>query len=154
MKGKTDVRLRIPQDVLAGLFLVAVAAFFLWWGWDYPVGRTGRMGPGWLPQAVCAVLIVLGGAIAVRGLRNLAKPVEIALPPPRTIAAVMAATLVFVAIERLGLVLTAFAATLLASLPADGFRWPAAIFFAALLSGFCVVLFVVVLSQPLPMWPT
>ena len=145
--------LRIPQDVAAGLLLMAIGGFFLWWGWEYPVGRGWRVGPGWMPNAVCIILLALGALIALRGARAQGRRIAIAMPPPVALWWIVVATMSFVAIERLGLAVTAFVAAVLASLPSPDFRWRDALIFASVLTVFCVALFVYGLKQPLPVWP-
>lgn len=52
--------LKAPQDLAAGLFLIALAFFALWLGSSLNPGTLRQMGPGMLPRAV-AVLIALTG---------------------------------------------------------------------------------------------
>ena len=60
-------RLHINQDVVAGLMFIVFGAFFLFFGRNYPVGTTLRMGPGYLPQ-VLGWLLVSIGLLIVAGL--------------------------------------------------------------------------------------
>lgn len=57
---------KAPQDLVAGLFLIALALLALWAGSDLNAGTMRTMGPGMLPKAV-ATLIALVGAILVVG---------------------------------------------------------------------------------------
>lgn len=52
---------KAPQDLAAGLFLIALALFALWLGSSLNPGTLRQMGPGMLPRAV-SVLIALTGA--------------------------------------------------------------------------------------------
>lgn len=57
---------KAPQDLVAGLFLIALALLALWAGSDLNAGTMRTMGPGMLPRAV-AILIALVGAVLVIG---------------------------------------------------------------------------------------
>lgn len=57
---------KAPQDLVAGLFLIALALLALWAGSDLNAGTMRTMGPGMLPKAV-ATLIALVGAVLVVG---------------------------------------------------------------------------------------
>lgn len=60
------MRIRAPQDVVAGLALVAVAAFALWASGGLSQGRLAAMGPGMMPRAT-AVLVGLVGLLIALG---------------------------------------------------------------------------------------
>lgn len=57
---------KAPQDLVSGLFLMALALLALWAGSDLNAGTMRAMGPGMLPRAV-AVLIALVGVVLVIG---------------------------------------------------------------------------------------
>ena len=57
-------RIRAPQDLAAGLSLLAMAGLALWAGADLDAGRLRAMGPGMMPRAV-AVLVGLTGLLLV-----------------------------------------------------------------------------------------
>ena len=58
------------KNVLAGLMFIAIAALGLWLSRDYPIGTALRMGTGYVPRLLCWILMGLGAAIAVQGLRE------------------------------------------------------------------------------------
>lgn len=57
--------IRDPQNFVAGLALIGVAAFALWASSDLPLGRLGAFGPGLLPRVVIAVIALFGAILAV-----------------------------------------------------------------------------------------
>jgi putative tricarboxylic transport membrane protein len=59
---------RFNKDVLAGGLFAAVGAAGLWIGGDYAIGTAFRMGPGYFPRLLCAVLVLLGFFITGKGL--------------------------------------------------------------------------------------
>src|SRR3979411_175148 len=96
------------KNVLAGLMFIAIAALGLWVSRDYPIGTALRMSTGYVPRLLCWILMGLGAAVLVQGLR------EKDAPPERTswrqLMPIMVVTTSLVAfafaIEQLGLVLS------------------------------------------------
>src|SRR5256885_16194925 len=64
------------KNVLAGLMFIAIAALGLWMSRDYPIGTALRMGTGYVPRLLCWILMGLGAAILVQGLREKDAPPE------------------------------------------------------------------------------
>ena len=62
------MRLRINQDVAAGLLFLGFGLFALYIGSDYRPGTSLRMGPGYFPRILSWSLIALGAIIGIRGL--------------------------------------------------------------------------------------
>jgi hypothetical protein len=62
------MRVRNPQDLLAGLVLVAVALFALWASAGLSQGRLGALGPGMMPRATAVLMGVVGLLVAVSAL--------------------------------------------------------------------------------------
>jgi hypothetical protein len=58
------------KDAWAGLLLIAVGAGAILVARDYPFGTTLRMGPGYFPVMLGALLILFGLAILAAGLRR------------------------------------------------------------------------------------
>jgi hypothetical protein len=61
-------RILAQKDVLAGLFLMGVAALGLWLSRDYQIGTALRMGTGYVPRLLCWVLLGLGLIVLLQGL--------------------------------------------------------------------------------------
>ena len=99
-------RALVRKDVLAGLMFIAFAALGLWLSRHYPIGTAVRMGTGYVPRLLCWILLLLGAAILVMGLR--AADAEDGQPVPRwrPIVLIPAALIAFaLSIERLGIVI-------------------------------------------------
>lgn len=60
--------IRKPADVIAGGLFLLVGIVGVVWSSAYPLGTAMRMGAGYFPSLVGAVLAILGIAVAVRGL--------------------------------------------------------------------------------------
>lgn len=64
------------SDVISGLVFVAFGAAFAGTALTYEFGRAVRMGPGYMPFVLGSVLVLLGIAIVVDGLRHEPSPAE------------------------------------------------------------------------------
>jgi Tripartite tricarboxylate transporter TctB family len=146
-------RLRIDlQDLLFGLFLVAVATGTLVATRNLTVGHAADMGPGYMPRVVAFALMGFGLFFTGRGLWRMR--VGIAPVQLRPLLAILASVGVFaLTAERLGLAIASVVTVILASLATREGRVVETIAFAILLSGAAVLLFVKLLGLPIPIWP-
>ncbi len=135
------------RDALAGCLFAAIGAFAFFAARDYPVGTLGEMGPGYFPRALGGLLMLLGGAVLVRGLRRL-HPVE----GPwawGALALLTLSMLVFGAgIERVGLVPALALLLPIAALAGREFRLVEVLLLTALLCLSAVAIFVWGLKLP------
>jgi len=58
----------LNKDVLSGALFIVVGLAGLWIGQDYAVGTAFRMGPGYFPRLLCALLVLVGAIVAVKGV--------------------------------------------------------------------------------------
>ena len=124
------------QDVLFGLFLIAVAAIALAATRTLSGGTAADMGPGYMPRAIRRPFV---GIAPVR------------LQP---VLAITASVAVFaLSATRFGLALSSFAAILIASLATREARPIETVLFAVGLTAAAVLLFVKALALPVPIWP-
>lgn len=68
---------RFARDTVAGLFIAAIGAFFLYFAQELPMGTASRMGAGYFPVCLGALLVVLGLFISLKGSFTPKKPHEI-----------------------------------------------------------------------------
>ena len=103
------------QDLLFGLFLIAVAAIALAATRTLSGGSAADMGPGYMPRAIAIMLLAFGLWFSIRGIR---RPfVGIAPVRLQPLLAITASVAVFaLSATRFGLALSSFAAILIASL--------------------------------------
>ena len=143
---------RGPQDFVGGLAMVAVALFALWASSDLQGMHGFSFGAGTAPRMFAVLLLLLGGAVALVGI--LKDGPQIAAYSWRGPLFVSAAIVFFaVAIRPLGLVVSAFAAFLIAALGSRETRWLEAIIVGGCLTLGCALLFPYVLGLPMPMFP-
>jgi hypothetical protein len=147
------IRSRIDwQDLLFGLFLVAVAAGALIATRKLNVGHAADMGAGYMPRAVSLGLLAFGLFFCLRGVRRAAvaiEPVQL-----RPLLAILGAVGIFaLTAERLGLAIVSMVTVVIAGFATREGRLRESIPFALLLSGAAVLLFIKVLALPVPVWP-
>jgi hypothetical protein len=61
--------IRHPKDFVAGLLFAGVGILAIIIASNYPLGTAARMGPGYFPRILGILLILLGGALALRALK-------------------------------------------------------------------------------------
>ncbi len=150
------------KNVLAGLMFIAIAAFGLWLSRDYNVGTLRRMGTGFMPQALCWLLLGLGATVVVQGL--LERPAAIdpadaeqqvtvwqSLWPICVVAASMVAFAL--TIEWLGLVVAIVLLVLIAGLAYRGLKWWETLVAALVLTALCWAVFVLALGMSVKVLP-
>jgi hypothetical protein len=121
-------------------------------GWDLPIGTAAEMGSGYVPRLLAFLLIGLGGAVGLSGLRGGGRP----LPPLtwRAPGLVTGAVVLFLlVIERAGLFLGVAGVVVLSGLATHGLRFRNLALIAVLLAGFCVAVFAWALRLPVRVWP-
>ena len=62
--------LRHNRDFLTGLLLLVIGALTVAIAGDYPMGAAARMGPGYFPTVLGAILCMFGIYILARGIRT------------------------------------------------------------------------------------
>ena len=146
-------RFRIDlQDLLFGLFLVAVATGTLVATRNLAVGHAADMGPGYMPRVVALALLGFGLFFTGRGLWGTRR--GIAAVELRPLLAILASVGVFaLAAERLGLAIVSVVTVVFASFATREGRLLETVAFAVALSGAAVLLFVKLLGLPIPIWP-
>jgi hypothetical protein len=137
---------------VAGLFFVALALLGFWLLRDVRLGTSMRMGPGFLPTALCWILVLVGLAMVGRSLLRTGPPLERWYLRP--LIFVSGSLLLFtVSIGTLGLVLTIIAMVVVAAFATPESRWVEVAIAAVALAAFSAGLFVKALGLALPLWP-
>lgn len=146
------MRVRSPQDVVGGLALVVLAAVAWDQAADLAYGRAAKMGPGYFPTMLSAMIAAFGVIIAGFGLRQDGPPLQSwAL---RRIVPVMVGIVWFaLTVRSLGLVVAGSGLVLISSVAAPDFHWRGTLIFGSVVVAFAAVLFPVLLGLPLPIWP-
>jgi hypothetical protein len=147
-------RIRDPRDFWAGVLFLAVGAAAVLLSRRYPFGTTASMGPGYFPTILGALLAAVGVGVAGRALRPSKPAVAVAAARARPVVVVLASIAAFgIALPRLGMVVASLLVVAVSRTATPGFRWLEVSVFAAVLTLFCVGIFVWGLKMPMPLWP-
>jgi len=143
---------RGPQDFVGGIALIAIALFALWASSDLQGMRGFSFGAGTAPRMFAFLLLGLGIAVTVVGL--VTEGAHLAKYHWRGPLFVSLSIISFaVAIRPLGLVVSAFAAFLIAAMGTAETRWKETIIVGACLTLGCSLLFPYALGLPLQLFP-
>ena len=141
-----------PKDFWAGILYIAFGATAIAIALNYPAGTAGRMGPGYFPRALGAILIAIGLFLALRALRSHGTPLS--FPAFKPILVVIGSVVVFgIAAPPLGLVIATILLIVVSSMASDEFTWKAALISSIVLAAFVVIAFAKGLQLQLPVWP-
>ncbi len=142
----------VSRDVVAGLFLLLLAAGAFVACLDLAIEDAGAVGPGLMPKAVALLTAGFGALILVIGLMSPGGRIDgIALRGP---IFVLGAVAVFAAtIRPLGLAIAGPLAMIIAACADEGVRTVEIIVFAFLMSVLCIGLFKYLLQLPIPLAP-
>lgn len=140
------------QELATGGIFVALGLFFgLSAYFDLPLGRALRMGPGFFPLLLSAILILLGIVIALKGAR-LPEPAITSIPWRGILFILPTPILAGATMRGLGLAPTLALVSLLASFASPRMTLPLALALSAGLTVFCVIVFHFGLGLPIPLF--
>jgi putative tricarboxylic transport membrane protein len=146
------MRIRSPRDFWAGLLFIGIAAVFMALASQYRFGEAHRMGPGYFPIMVGALLALLGAIVAARALVFDGPPVERFNARPLLVTLV-AVALFGLTLDKLGLVAAIAVLVVVSAYAEREVRILHSIGLAALLILFSVAAFVWLLGLPIQVWP-
>lgn len=142
-------RIRNPKDFWTGAIFVAFGGAAVMLGRDYPFGTTFKMGPGYFPTVLGALLALVGLITVLRGL--LRPGAAVGALAYREILLILTATVLFgVLLRGAGLMVAVVLLVMVGAYASRYFRWGTAGALAAGMAAFCVLVFVKALGLPLP----
>jgi len=145
--------IRHPKDFVAGLLFAGVGILAIIIASNYPLGTAARMGPGYFPRILGILLILLGGALALRALKLNGPP----LPRWhwRPVVVVLGSVVLFgFILIKLGLAISTVILIVLSSAASREFRPLESAVSGVLLAILCISVFVLALKLQLPIWPS
>lgn len=138
------------KDFWAGLMLIAIGAAAILIARDYPFGTALRMGPGYFPVVLGALLIVFGLGILASGLRRgetIARTWS-----PRALVLLPLSLLLFGLLMQYAGFVPALLVLIIGSAAAGSeFRFMEVLLFALALTALAVAVFVWALGLPYPL---
>nr|WP_163500754.1 tripartite tricarboxylate transporter TctB family protein [Halomonas socia] len=140
------------KTLLSGVLFLAIGTSFWIAAQDYAFGTLRRMGPGFFPSYLGAILAIIGLLMVVQ---TLIRKRHEAIPPLflRPLLFLTAGILAFAAlIDRAGLIAACLAAVLLSSQASRDTRLLESLVVAILMATFSVIVFIVLLGLPFRMW--
>lgn len=147
------MKLSNPKDFWSGVMFMAMGAGFAVGAYtSYPMGTGARMGPGYFPFYLGALLAVLGLIIAVKSLRSEGTPVG-AIAWKGVFWVTLAIVLYGVLLKPLGMVLSSLVLIFVGSIPSGEFNWKEVTLLYVILIVLCVATFVYGLKLPIGLWP-
>jgi putative tricarboxylic transport membrane protein len=146
------LRIRAPRDFWGGIVLIGLAVIALWASGDLSGMRGFAFGPGTAPRMFAILLLIIGAGVAVTGLLTDGPAIEpYAFRGP---ALIIIAIFAFAAMIRpLGMVAASYATFLISITASSEMRWIESLIAAAVMTAFCVGLFVYLLQLPFQLWP-
>jgi putative tricarboxylic transport membrane protein len=143
------MRVRSPQDLLAGLVLVAVALFALWASAGLSQGRLGALGPGMMPRGTAVLMGVVGVLVAVSALVSPGPRLERwSLRGPFFVCLALIAFAV--TIRWVGLLVAGPLVAIISSAASPETRIKEIVIFGLAVTIFSIALFKYVLNLPIP----
>lgn len=146
------IGLRNTQDLVCGIFFMAVGALGMWVGRDYPMGSPVRLGTGVFPRILCWGMLITGFAILLKGLFTAGEGMgKVAWRPVILISA--AATAFALLIDPAGLVVAMLAMIVLSGFAGHEFYPKEFVVFSAILVLMGVAMFIWGLGMPIKTFP-
>jgi hypothetical protein len=142
------------KDFYAGLLFMLFGAAFMWGATQYSMGTAARMGAGYFPRLLGAILILLGLVIFLQGLTRRSADGRVGPWFFRPAILVFSAIAAFALLLRTaGLVVAIFSIVLISSLASREGRLVPALLSATVLCLACLAMFVYGLNIQIPVWP-
>jgi hypothetical protein len=141
------------KDFWSGVIFLAAGLASVGFARGYTMGTTMRMGPGYFPTVLGALLALIGLTLIVRAWLRAGAPVgRLAYSK---LALVMASNVLFaLLLRRLGLAGALILLVVVSAYASKRFRWPVALGLAVGLAAGSSILFVRLLGLPIPILGT
>jgi len=150
--NRGGIGLRNTQDLVCGLFFMAIGAFGMWIGRNYPMGSPVRLGTGVFPRILCWGMLITGFVILLKGLFTAGESMgKVAWRPVILIS--VAATAFALLIDRAGLVVAMLGMIIPAGFAGHEFYPKEFTIFSAILIVIGVALFIFGLGMPIKTFP-
>ena len=136
----------LSKDFLSGMMFLAFGLLALYFGRNLALGTAVRMGPGYVPQMLSIILLVLGGLISIAALVTGSEPVE--KPKWKPIGLVTIGIVCFALLfERAGLLPALVVLVLISSLAGEEFKLTEVLGNMVVLAILCTIVFKVGLGM-------
>ncbi|MFZ4809380.1 MAG: tripartite tricarboxylate transporter TctB family protein [Hyphomicrobiaceae bacterium] len=145
--------MRSPQDLGAGLFLLAIALFAFWGTWSLDLGTLRSIGPGMLPRATAILVAGFGILLIISSFATQGSPLD--RWHIRGPFFVLGAALLFAwTVRPLGLIVAGPLCLMFGSMADKATRPVEIVIFAVVMTALCIGMFGFILGLPIPIMPT
>lgn len=143
--------MKLTQDAVQGGLFLVIGVTALLMALQYPLGTPGRMGPGFFPITISALLSLTGISILLRSRLGMSETIRLVRWLPLLIVSVAIIAFGFL-LDKLGLPLAVLLLCIGAATASVRFElsWKA-VAGAAAFSVVCGILFVTLLGLPIPL---
>jgi len=149
------MKIKSRQDFWSGIMFLAIGVFFAAVATRYQMGTAARMGPGYFPFWLGALLALLGVCITLTALSPKAAETHIDRFDWRIVLLVVGSVIVYGFLLRpLGVYLATFILVVMSSVASHDFSWKVAVGNAIFLVVFSYLAFVKGLGLIFPLWPS
>ncbi len=143
---------RVHRNVAAGFFLIIVAALAFWQTADLAGGSLRQMGPGMLPRILASLLGVAGIALIINSYWQ--ERIALDRWSLRGLIFILGAVVAFgLAVRPLGLAVAGPLALIISVGASSESRFTEIAIFGLVMTGFCILLFKILLGLPIPVAP-
>jgi hypothetical protein len=142
-------KMRNPKDFWTGVIFTGLGVATVAIARDYPMGTATRMGPGYFPTVLGALLAIIGLIAVVRSFLQPGTPIKGFAWKSGIL--VLAATVLFgVLVREAGLAIALIVMVMVSAFASVMFRWVPSLALAIGLAVFSVLVFIRGLGLPMP----
>jgi hypothetical protein len=152
--GDMMSRVRNRKDFWSAVMFVIFGLLFMGWSADYQIGTAQRMGPGYFPMVLGALLVGLGILVGLPSIRRDAVETRIEGIGWRGLGIILGSVALYAfLLPRLGFVVSLVMLIVLSSLATREFTWKATLLSVVVLAISSYFVFVKGLDLQFPVWP-
>ena len=158
------MKIKSQKDFYSGLLYTIVGASFAYGATSYTIGTGARMGPGYFPLLLGAILAIIGGVILFKSL-VVETPTgdQVGSWAWKPLVFIIAGNLLFgvllgglpsIKLPAMGLIVAIYGPTLVVSRAGDQFKLKEVLILGTVLSVMSYLAFILLLKLQFPVWPT
>jgi hypothetical protein len=157
------MKIKRQKDFYSGLMFAIAGASFAIGAGNYNVGDAARMGPGYFPLLLGAILSLLGLVVAALALRSSEEANTVGTIAWKPLLLIIGANLIFgillggmpsIGLPAMGLVVAIYALVVVAAMAGTKFSLKSALVLGTVLAVGSYLTFIVGLSLQFQVWPT
>ena len=153
-QGDDTLKIRNQKDFWSAVMFVIFGLLFIFWSTDYQFGTAQRMGPGYFPTVLGALLVVLGMFVGWPAVKPHAEETIVEPIGWRGLTVILGAVILYgVLLPRVGFVISMAVLVILSAMASREFTWKAALLSTIVLGVGSYIVFVKGLDLQFAVWP-